>query len=65
VMNGDTLCQGHHCGYVLSGQFAFSQADGTHVLARAGEAYSCPPDHDKWTVGQELCVLLEIAVKRS
>ncbi len=65
VMNGDALCQSRHSGYVLSGRFAFAPGGGTPVEVAAGEAYSCPPDHDKWTVGDEPCVLLEIAVRRS
>lgn len=62
VMNGGALCQGRHTGFVLSGRFGFRTSDGQEVEAGPGEVYWCPPDHDKWTVGDEPCVLLEIAV---
>jgi len=62
VMNGGALCTGRHTGFVLSGRFAYSTADGGEVEVGAGQAYWCPPGHDKWTVGDDPCVLLEIAV---
>ena len=34
----DDLCQAHHVGYVLKGQFGVRMSDGTEEVYEAGEA---------------------------
>ena len=41
----DDLCQAHHVGYVLKGQFGIRMADGTEEVYEAGEAFVIEPGH--------------------
>ena len=34
-------------------------SDGTETIIKAGDAYSIPPGHDGWVVGDEEAVMIE------
>ena len=52
-------CQAAHLGYVLSGRMHIVMDDGTEGEVGPGDAFSIPPGHDAWTVGDEACVLVD------
>lgn len=57
---GERLCQVEHVGVVLAGRSVIEMADGSEVLAKAGEFFYVPPGHDSWVVGDEPYVSLHI-----
>ena len=50
---GTTSCQVPHTGIVVSGQWHFEMDDGTAFDLASGDAYSIPPGHDAWVVGDD------------
>ena len=50
---GTTSCQVPHTGFVLSGRWHFEMDDGAAFDLAPGDAYSIPPGHDAWVVGDE------------
>ena len=46
-----TSCEMPHTGVVLSGRLHFEMDDGTSADLGPGDAYSVPPGHDAWVVG--------------
>jgi len=44
---------------VISGRLLVKQEDGTERELRAGDAYTIPPRHDAWVVGDEPFVALD------
>ncbi|HZQ77739.1 MAG TPA: cupin domain-containing protein [Acidimicrobiia bacterium] len=50
---GTESCQVQHNGYAISGQLRVRQDDGTETDISPGDAYSIPPGHDGWVVGDE------------
>lgn len=54
-------CQVHHVGYCESGRMTVHLDDGTDLEIEAGKVYEIPPGHDAEVVGDEPCVMLEIA----
>jgi hypothetical protein len=46
-------CQVQHDGYAISGALRVRQDDGGEVDINAGDAYSIPPGHDGWVLGDE------------
>lgn len=50
---GTESCQVQHNGYAISGQLRVRQDDGTEVDINPGDAYSVPPGHDGWVLGEE------------
>ena len=55
---GTDTCQTHHVGVVLAGRIHIKLDDRTAEIG-AGEAYSIPPGHDAWIVGDEPYVGIE------
>lgn len=53
-------CQGSHTGYAVSGRVHVLLQDGTEAQINAGDAYSIPPGHDAWVVGDEPAVHVEV-----
>lgn len=53
-------CQGSHTGYAVSGRVHILLQDGTEAEINAGDAYSVPPGHDAWVVGDEPAVHVEV-----
>ncbi len=60
-MMGTELCPVHHLQLVQSGRFRFRMADGTETELGPGDVADVPPGHDAWVVGDEPCVMLDIA----
>jgi quercetin dioxygenase-like cupin family protein len=54
-------CPERHLGYVISGRMFFLMDDGTRCEASAGDLYLIPPGHDAWVVGDEPCVVVDLA----
>ena len=59
---GTDSCQAVHTGIVLSGRFAVRMDDGTETEFGPGDAHVVGPGHDAWVVGEEECVLLDVAL---
>jgi hypothetical protein len=58
---GTKSCQAFHSGYVLSGRMHLIMDDGQEAEVGPGDYVVCPPGHDAWTVGDEPCVMLDVA----
>ncbi len=58
---GTQSCEASHSGYVLSGRMHIVMDDGQQAEVGPGDYMVCPPGHDAWTVGDEPCVVLDVA----
>ena len=58
---GTDSCQTRHLGYVISGKMHITCDDGTEIDIAPGDLFDLPPGHDAYTVGDEACVMLDIA----
>jgi hypothetical protein len=58
---GTPSCEVAHMGVVLSGRFAVRRDDGTELELGPGDAHVVGPGHDAWVVGDEPCVIIDIA----
>ena len=58
---GTETCQVLHSGYVLSGRMHIVMDEGQEVDVGPGDYALCPPGHDAWTIGDEACVMLDVA----
>ncbi len=58
---GTKSCEASHSGYVLSGRMRIVMDDGQQAEVGPGDYVVCPPGHDAWTVGNEPCVILDVA----
>lgn len=58
---GTESCQVPHVGYVLAGRMRIVLDDGRLADIGPGDGFVCPPGHDAWTVGDEACVLVDLA----
>jgi len=58
---GTDSCQVAHNSYVAAGRFAVRMDDGTQAEFGPGDAMVVSPGHDAWVVGDETCVLIDIA----
>lgn len=56
---GATTCPLTHREYVVSGRIRYLMADGSEVVATAGDALFIPPGHRAWVLGDEVCVLID------
>ncbi|MBI4212829.1 MAG: cupin domain-containing protein [Chloroflexi bacterium] len=54
-------CQARHLGYVLSGRMRVRMDDGSEVEVGPGDVVKIDPGHDAWTVGDEVCVMVDFA----
>jgi quercetin dioxygenase-like cupin family protein len=54
-------CEAPHSCYVLSGRMRVLMDDGQEAEIAPGDFVTIPPGHDAWTVGNEPCVLLDVA----
>jgi hypothetical protein len=60
-MMGTASCEVPHTGLTVSGRWHFEMDDGTTVDLGPGDAYSIPPGHDAWVVGDEPLVCVDWA----
>ena len=60
-MMGTPSCEVPHTGVTLSGRWHFEMDDGASVDLGPGDAFSIPPGHDAWVVGDEPVVVLDWA----
>jgi uncharacterized RmlC-like cupin family protein len=58
---GTKSCESSHSGYVLSGRMRIVMDDGQQAEVGPGDYVVVPPGHDAWTVGNEACVILDVA----
>lgn len=58
---GTPSCEVQHVGYVLSGRMRIELDDGRAAEIGPGDAFVCPPGHDAWTLGDEPCLLIDVA----
>jgi hypothetical protein len=58
---GTGSCQAAHTGLVISGRFAIRMDDGAEAEFGPGDAHVVSPGHDAWVVGDEPCVIVDIA----
>jgi ketosteroid isomerase-like protein len=58
---GTDSCQTRHLGYVISGKMHITCDDGTEIDIASGDVFELPPGHDAFTVGDEPCVMIDIA----
>ncbi len=54
-------CEATHIGYQVSGHLHIVLDDGSEVEVGPGEAYSVPPGHDAWVVGNEPVVTIDVS----
>ncbi len=52
-------CQAPHLGYTVSGRMKVVMDDGKEMDLAPGDAFSIPPGHDAWIVGNEPCVVVD------
>jgi len=62
---GTDSCQVAHNSYVISGRFGVRMDDGTQAEFGPGDAAVVSPGHDAWVVGDQACVLIDVAPARS
>lgn len=58
---GTGSCQVAHASYIVSGRFAVRMDDGTETESGPGDALVAGPGHDAWVVGDEPCVIIDMA----
>jgi quinol monooxygenase YgiN len=58
---GTDLCLVHHHGLVVSGRMRIRMEDGVETEVGPGDAFSVPPRHDAWIVGDEPCIALDVS----
>ena len=58
---GTDSCQFQHYGVLLSGRMKVVADDGSEMEVGPGDAYSIPPGHDAWVVGDEPTTGLELS----
>jgi quercetin dioxygenase-like cupin family protein len=57
---GTDSCQANHVGYVVAGRVRIVMDDGSEFELAAGDAYSIPPGHDAFVVGDETYVGVDV-----
>jgi predicted small metal-binding protein len=59
---GTGSCQVAHASYIIAGRFAVRMDDGTEVESGPGDALVAGPGHDAWVIGDEPCVMVDVAL---
>ena len=57
---GTSSCMAEHHGYCLSGSMVIQMDNGDEFRIQAGDAFTIPPGHDAWVVGNEQCISLDM-----
>ncbi|WP_224364242.1 cupin domain-containing protein [Hyalangium versicolor] len=58
---GTQSCMSAHLCYCLSGRMTVVMDDGVRAEVGPGEMVAIPAGHDAWVVGNEPCVMLDVA----
>jgi hypothetical protein len=58
---GTQSCQVSHTAYIISGRLRVRMDDGTEAELAAGDAHYVSPGHDAWVVGEEACIVIDVA----
>ena len=58
---GTDSCQVDHLSYCISGRMKVTMDDGSEMEIGPGQVVSIPPGHDAETVGDEACVMIDVA----
>ena len=58
---GTQSCQVSHTAYIISGRLRVRMDDGTEAELAAGDAHYVSPGHDAWVVGEEPCIVIDVA----
>lgn len=58
---GTEQCEVPHIGYLVKGRIRVVMQDGSQVTLQPGDAFSLPPGHDGWVVGEETAVMVDFA----
>ena len=56
---GTELCEAPHFQFHVAGVLGIRMADGSELVARAGDVTALPHGHDAWVVGDEAVVLID------
>ena len=56
---GTDSCQVQHVGYVINGRMKVVADDGAEIEIGPGDAFTIPPGHDAWIVGDEACEMVD------
>ncbi len=56
---GTDLCLAPHFQYHVAGTLGIRMADGTELVARAGDVTALPQGHDAWVIGDEPVVVVD------
>jgi mannose-6-phosphate isomerase-like protein (cupin superfamily) len=54
-------CQAEHHGYCISGTMVIRMDNGDQFEIRAGDAFTIPPGHDAWVIGEEACEMVDVS----
>ena len=54
-------CQASHVGYIISGRMKVVMDNGTEQEVGPGDAFTIPPGHDGWVIGDDPCVALDFS----
>lgn len=54
-------CEVTHSCYVVSGRMHITMDGGEEVDVGPGDYVAVPPGHDAWTLGDEACVMIDVA----
>ena len=58
---GTDSCQVFHVGYCESGRMRIHMEDGTDQDIGPGDVFAIPPGHDAEVLGDEPCVMIDLA----
>lgn len=58
---GTESCNAVHAGFILQGRMAIRMDDGSEIEYGPGDAFYIPAGHHAWVVGDEPCVMIDIA----
>ena len=61
---GTDSCQAAHSSYVVSGRLHVAMTGGGELELGPGDAHLVGPGHDAWFIGDEPCVLIDVAPAR-
>jgi hypothetical protein len=61
---GTDSCRNSHLSYVVAGRMRIVMDDGVDTEVGPGDIVAIPPGHDAEVVGEETCVIVDLAAMR-